>query len=655
MKLWLVPSLLFFTGIAYAQQHGFPFGNITYRELEMKTYTKDTTASAVVLNEFGEAYIDNYNNHDLIFEYHVKIKILKKAGVSYADIEIPTFKQEGKSEMVYSIKASAFNLENNKIVETALSDKNIFTDNRSKHYDIKKFAIPNVRVGTVIEFQYKLTSPFLFNFKNWEFQSDIPKVHSEYWTRIPANYVYNVSLRGFLKLSKEESEVIKDCFTPGSGVADCVLSKFAIGDIPAFVEEDYMTARSNYLSAINFELSEFKSFDGRVNKYTKKWEDAEQELLTHQDFGLQIKKGKDIVDEHIKAVVGEETDPLKKARNIYDFIKNWYEWNGVYSKYSEVGIKKAFDQKKGNVGDINLSLIAALRFAGLSVEPVILSTRENGLPIEIYPVISDFNYVIAKINIGAKMYLADATDDFHPFGLLPERCLNGKGRALGGEKGSYWLELQPAGRAKRISMFTLTLDKEGIIKGTIQTTYTGYEAVSKRKALYKSTNHEEHIAAIAKQMNQVEVKKFEIKNADDVEKPLVQNLEIEIEAFNTTTDNFFFNPFLLGKWDENPFKSDERLFPVDFGTTMEYVTILNLVYPENYEVINSPEKTGLSLPNGGGRFVFELQNIENKLSVNNALIISKTLFPSTEYHHLKELFNHVVQVQNGDLIFKKKV
>jgi hypothetical protein len=105
--------------------------------------------------------------------------------------------------------------------------------------------------------------------------------------------------------------------------------------------------------------------------------------------------------------------------------------------YSESGIKKAFDNKTGNVGDINLSLIAALKYANLDVEPMMLSTRDNGLVTEIYPVITEFDYVVAKLNIGDKVYLLDATDQYYPFGLVPVRCLNGKGRVMG-NKESYW-------------------------------------------------------------------------------------------------------------------------------------------------------------------------------------------------------------------------
>src|SRR5688572_8595482 len=414
--------------LCISQDHGFPFGQVTYRELEIKKFDPDTAAAAVILDEFGEAYVDNNNDHNIIFEYHVKLKILKKAGVKYGDFELPLKKNDSYKERVIGVKASSFNFENGSMRETKFDPKKVYTQNVHKYMDLTKFAVPNVREGTVIEVSYKLESPFFSNFRSWEFQSDIPKVNSEYWTLIPANYNYTISLKGNLKLSKEESSLIKNCFTPGGqAYADCSRMKFGMKNIPAFVEEDFMTAKSNFLSALNFELKEINRFDGRKDKITREWKDVDEEMRESSSFGVQIKRGKDIVDSKVEQLIAGETDPLAKAQKIYDFIKGWYVWNDTYGMYSESGIKKAFDNKTGNVGDINLSLIAALKYADLDVEPMMLSTRRNGWVTEIYPVITEFDYVVAKLNIGDKVYLLDATDQYYPFGLVPVRCLNGKG------------------------------------------------------------------------------------------------------------------------------------------------------------------------------------------------------------------------------------
>ena len=414
-----------------------------------------------------------------------------------------------------------------------------------------------------------------------------------------------------------------------------------------------MTARSNFVSAINFELSEVRHADGRIDKVTKEWKDAEQELRQDEQFGVQLRKGRDIGHE-VEKLIGTETDKLAKATKVYNFIRDWYVWNDTYGKYSEYGIRKAFDARTGNVGDINLSLVAALRFAGLDVEPVILSTRANGTVMELHPVLSEFNYVIAKVNIGDKVYLADATAKYHPFGLLPERCLNGKGRVMP-DRDSYWIELKPTETRKTLSQLSLVLSTDGVMRGTLTTVFAGYDAVAKRREILSYPTQEAYIEALKASLDKIEVTGFTLTNVDNIEKPISRTLNVELRAFDEESmQNFLFDPFLLDKWAENPFKSKERLYPVDFGAPLQRVTILNLEYPTEFTLAYMPEKVGLVLPNAGGRFTFEARNLGNKFSLTNSLSILKTVFSSTEYHYLKELFNRILQVQNSELIFKRK-
>ena len=78
----------------------------------------------------------------------------------------------------------------------------------------------------------------------------------------------------------------------------------------------------------------------------------------------------------------------------------------------------------------------------INVTPILLSTRNNGLPTKIYPVISDFNYIIIRAIINGKQYFLDATNKYLEFGQIPFRCLNQYGRLLDFKKGSKWIPIQ---------------------------------------------------------------------------------------------------------------------------------------------------------------------------------------------------------------------
>jgi hypothetical protein len=658
-KLSLLFYFLLIPGAASAQlENGFPAGKVSIAELTMKTYPKDSTANAVILEEFGESYIDNGGEHHLQHYYHVKIKILNSKGFDKANIDIPLYRDGSTRESVSRIEATTYNLDVNKglIVPTRLDPKKIFTENKSRYLDLVKFTLPNIKEGSVIEVRYLLDSPYIFKFRSWEFQSDIPKISTEYWARIPGNYIYNITLRGFYKLNKSENELVKECFTPGgSAKADCSLNKYAMHDVPAFVEEDHMTAKSNFLSAINFELSEVRYFDGRIDKVTKEWKDVDQELRSHASFGGQLRKGKDLFKDNLIRALAGETDSLKKATQIYDYIKNWYTWNDYYGKYSDLGIKKAFDNKTGNVADINLALVAALNYAGFQADPVILSTRENGTPVELHPVMSDFNYVIAKVKLQGKTYLLDATEPFLSFGTLPVRCLNGKGRVMSSRGPSYWLELAPMAKYRQISLLHLTLLPEGNFKGKVSQASEGYEALQERKKITSYNNQDEYIEALDNKWNKIKILKYDIAQLNELDKMLNQSFDVEIEGFdNLNKDKLYLNPFFLGDWSKNPFTSRERLYPVDLGAPILDQLSVTLEYPANFEVSNLPPPLVISLPGNGGRYLFSVEKMGNKIMMTSMLSLNKAIYTSGEYPYLKELLSKVAQSYQTSLVFQKK-
>jgi len=635
--------------------HGFEFGKVTYADMEMKSYPRDTSAYAVVLDEFGEGHVDNGNDNNLLFEYHVKIKILKKEGLKQADFSIPLAKSGAMKQKIKEVDAITYNIKNNQLTQTKMDIRKVVTNSVNEYWDEAVFALSDVVVGSVIEVRYLLESPFTFKFFPWYFQADIPKVQSEYWARIPGNYLYNVTLKGYLKLTSHESTIVDNCFTPGGGaVAACSLDKYKMVNIPAFTKEEYMTASSNFLSAIVFELSELKHFNGVTRKFTKTWKDVDRELILHDDFGPQIKKARNLFEKVIIQKTMEEIDPAQKARIVYQHIQDWYQWSEEYSKYSRSGVKNAYDTRKGNVGDINLSLVGALQAAGLETDPVILATREVGLPNSIYPVMTDFNYVVAYVKIGSERVMLDATDPLLPFGVLPIRCFNGKGRLIGrDETKSDWVDIKPIEKRKKNLTLTLTLDEKGL-SGDVSIVSYGYEAYEKRKAILLEQTQESYVQKLTKELVTYEVTDYEVQNLKDINQPLIEKMKVKRIEDSTNPSVTYVDPFFMSRWGKNPFKSTERLYPVDFGAPLETTYLLNLTYSPVYVIDEAPENTALALPNSGGRYLFNVNQMTNKIAVTNVLNISKMVYTSAEYGSLKELFNRVVQSQSVLIALKRQ-
>ena len=646
--IWVLSILLIRP--ALSQHARFTFGT-SYRELNMKIYARDSLAEAVYLDEFGSIFFDDVSYDKVYLQYRAKIKILKEEGKKYADFVIPLYKKGSREEVVRNIKASVFNLEGNKIQENALQNEWIFREKADENIYLTKFSVSNVRVGSVIEVYWEFESPFIYNLVPIRFQTSIPKVNSEFWVNYPAYYQYNASLKGFLPLTKKEASVVRDCAFLSGSTAICYSFKYGMKDVPAFREEAFMTARENFEAAIKFELEQINYPGGEVKKVTTDWQSAEQELAKHPDFGIQIKSARNLFGNDIQSI-SKETDLLSRARQIFDLVKNHFTWNGELSKFSRNGVKKAVEEGKGNAAEINLALCGALQESGLNAEPVLISTRENGMPITAYPVVSDFNYVIVRLEVGGEIFLLDATNRLNPFGFVDEQCLNGSGRAVGAT--SSWIDIKPSGSFRQIFDSRLSLSESGNLSGRYTITSQGYAARRKRIQFFESAGKEDFIKKRIEPWSDIRVLSTLIENEADLSKDFIEKYEIEIEGDMPSANLILFNRFLTDRMEKNPFTANDRQYPVDFGAPYEetYVQVVEL--PENYVIDEMPSRVGLTLPGGGGHFAFNLTQQERKLTMVSRFSINKTIFLPAEYHALRELYAKYVSVMQSTIVLKRK-
>ena len=115
----------------------------------------------------------------------------------------------------------------------------------------------------------------------------------------------------------------------------------------------------------------------------------------------------------------------------------------------------------------------------------------------------------------------------------------------------------------------------------------------------------------------------------------------------------YFNPFLFDKYTENPFKAEDRVYPVDFVTPIEKTQLLSLDLPEGYSIEQLPKNIKMVLPENGASFSMQSTVNENKVQVLFKLNINKPVFFQKDYRDLKTFFDELVKKQAEMLIIKK--
>ncbi len=657
--------------LCLAQKPPIKFGDISIEDLKMTRYDKDSSASAVVLADYGESIIE-YNQgkeqFEIKFERIQRIKILTKDGFEYANFSIPLYHSGGDNEKISGLKAVTYNLDNGKIVETKMKNDGVFKEKFDANIDFTKVALPNVKEGSIVEITYTISSDFLFNFQDWEFQSTIPIALSEYRARIPEYFNYDKYMQGYVPLTvNEQTQVpgainftvkeregdknVHTTFTQEKITFQENRFRWMTKDVPAFKAEPFITSPRDYVSKINFELA-FTQFPNQpIKSYMGSWQDINKQFSESSDFGEEV-AGNAFLKKTVEEITAGMTGPEEKIGAICNYIKQTVTWDGASRRFTSKPLKKTLEDKKGNSAEINLLLASMLDKAGITVVPVLVSTRDHGFVREATPISSQFNYVICLATVGEKSFLLDATEKLLPSGMLPERCLNGKGFAVSKE-GFKWVELQATTKSRTVVNADLSLTADAELKGKLQIDRGGYDGLTSRKRFF-SKDEAEYVKDFVGS-RPWEVTKTEIGNAKEIQLPLKETYELTMnEQMTVVGDVVYLNPLLLHRMDENPFKLEDRQYPVDYSSPFEKVYMCRITIPEGYQVDELPKAKMMTLPANAGRYTYSVTQAGNILNVVSNFQINKSLFSQTEYPNLREFYNQVVAKQAEQIVFKKK-
>lgn len=647
--LW---SIICSSYLSFSQERQIAeFGKPSDSDFSLKIYEKDTTAAAVVLFEQGYFEFETVGNYiRLIKNVYRKVKIFDSKKFNGGTINIPLLVSDGNSEKITGYNA----LTHNGQMKTYVSADAIFVTSAPGIGKVCRIVFPNINDGSIIEYTYRLESPFFFNFNGWEFQDELPKLYSEFISKIPGNFRYKSVMYGKQPLHFQSSKIQPRCYRAAEhySVADCVTSVYAMVDVPAFHKEDYMLSARNYISRIDFEPIEFVGHWGGTTKFSNDWKDVEKLFKKGEFVGKQLNKAgyfKRRLPDSILSIPKE----LEKAKAVYGFIQNHYTWDGSYYS-SETTVKDAFDLKKGSVPEINLSLINALQAAGLDAKLMLLSTRQNGLPTELYPVMTKFNYTIAVLTIANETFLLDATNKQAPFGTIPFQALNVQGRVMDFKKGSYWLPIEPYKQNIHYVNAQITAQTNGNFIGEVNQSSYGYIGLGKRNTI-EEIGLEKYIQKGQSDPGVSEIENLQVEDLNEIEKPLKENYTILIEP-EVVGDKVILFPFFNKTYiSENPFKMKERSYPMDFGFPFTNTYLISIDLDNVYEVEQLPKSRSIKLPGDDGECTITYISEGNKINIRFNTKLSTYRFHPDAYQTIKEFFGTMITMLKEEPITLKKL
>ena len=622
------------------------FGKISIEDLSNKPYKPDPGADAIVISDIAIAGL-GYDERDFFVEMHrdIRIRIVNSAGYDYADVAIP-FRDD---EKISSYRASTFNLKNGVKVETALAKKDFIIEKTSESSSTLKFNFPDVHEGSVIEYTYKirLGSYSKFVLVPWTFQREIPIVLSSLVIEYPDAFAYKYSLTG--NLTDINHEVVKGNKMFLKRWLPTNINMWTAGNVPAFKEEPYILGRKEYVSKPVFELARIDLPEMSTVQVTPSYTTLTEKLLERSDFGTPMDVN---LTSLTKKIVGSETDNLLKLKAIHKYITSNIFWNGDEDFMTSTNLRKVLNERKGNSADINLLLIAMAKSAGISSEPVILSTRSNGSLNTISALIQQFNYVIARISIDGNVYLVDATDPLRPFNELPFNCLNKTGRLISKTE-SKFIDLINNEKRSVNHKITVNPGADGSLEGTMENVYSGYPAFNVRNFV-KLESEEGYLDHIKSVCSDVDVFDFKLEGLHNTESEIKETISFTIpDGSQVAGDEILINPYLMRTSVTNPFFQAERKIPIDFGCPEDEGFEMTLKIPDGYDLISKPDDLTVLLGKEGGSFSFKCQQTDNILKINSLFKIDRIFFATSEYKDIQKFYLKIQKKQSELIILKK--
>ena len=622
----------------YAQKEIPDFSNFTSEEQKIKTCDFDKEADAMTFFDIASA---NYNDvHNLITNRRIRFKILKEKGIQRANIEIPYY-SKNNFENISDLKAIIYTIDNNGIPTVKeLSKSSIFRQKINERVSVVKFTLPNVKPGSIIEYQYTSIMENYGGLENWYFQSDMPTILSKYSvSMIPnAEFTYIVHKATDLPIKIDNDK------------RDGIIS-FEMNNIGGLRYEAYMDASRDYLQRVEFQLAAYSGGYGNKINFMTTWKQAAQELLGSYYYGRMLDKNLSH-SEDVIVKANAYPAPYEKMNFIYEYVKNNFSWNGIDSKFADDGLKNVWENRKGTSGEINLILINLLKSAGIETYPLLVSERDHGKVTTQYPILDQFNKVVAYAVLNDRKYVLDATETNTPFNVIPFNILNTNAFVVNTKTPDIiQLNDKTKNHSNYINVYS-EITSNGMINGEAFISSADYAKISRLSILKKNKENFKN-DYFEKEYPGIKIDSFELKHIDADSVALEQAFKFSM-PLNTSGRYKMINYNLFTGLEKNPFISDNRFTNIDYGC--KYITTVHETFeiPANLKPDELPKNIQLVAPDKSILFTRQINIENNTINVELSFKINKTIFIPEEYPFLKEYYKRMNDLLNEQIVLTEK-
>lgn len=603
------------------------FGKFSKEEIELKSCPFEPDADAVVLRDNAWAFHYRYNDY---VTHRTRIKILTKPGIKYGDISLDFHSKSGFYG-IDTIHAITFNNDPDSSKAIIPLEDSLIFQQRTGGTTTVKFAMPQVKVGSIIEIEYIEELRSMYYLEDWSFQTSVPTLFSSFILSPPIGMEISYSIY------KDADYKVTSKFIPDTG------SYFEMKNIPSLKIEPYMDSPKDYLQRVVFQVAK----NGK--KSFTSWGELTKLFLRDLELKRQMKKNLHHMRE-LRSLLNHVDDKEQKIRIIYKYIKQNMVWNGRDGILPAQELSDAWEDKKGNTAELNLILINLLKDENIEVYPLLLAERTYGKLDTTFPYLDQFNKLIAFAITDNRQFILDATEEYGSVDLVPYEYLNTKAFLLDLKKYQFITIASTAKSYNSNIVINGSINNEGNFEGTANITSTEY---AKQRRSYRIRKN---IDDFKKKFFNADTYTFEIdsfktENLDDDTLPLKISAWLK-NKYELNGGFYLFNYNLFTNLESNPFIKPKRVSNINFGYPDHIILELNLKLPPNAGIDNPPNNisiTDQALTMRCSR-IYSIK--DQVVNIRIEFVRTVSMVKSEDYNDLKDFYKDVTTILNEPLLIK---
>ncbi len=651
LRLTLAAAAALLPSAAFADQWTAP----TPEELSMTAQPQVPGAAAVYL--FREETTEDKLH---MFSVYVRLKVLNEGGKRFGDIELKYSAVGPAALYIGDIAGRTIHPDGSVIPFTGKPYEKLIGKGQGFRYVAKVFSMPDVQVGSIIEYRYKLRyDDHYFVPPSWYIQSELYTRKAHYTWRPTSQTLISSDERGQLSTSIAWTPIlpsdakVKDSEIGGKGES---LIELSVHDIPPAPEEEFMPPISSLSYRVLFYYTGYRTSDEYWKGESKYWAKKRDRFIGPGPA--------------VKAAVADLTLPAdsqeQKLRKLYaavqklentDFTRNR---SGAEEKAQGFGELKSTDdlwkRGRGTSDELAQLFVAMARAAGMKSYLMLVSDRSQRIFFPSFLSFSQLDDAIAIVNIDGKEHFLDPGSRFCPFEHLSwKHTMTGGIRQVDGGAiiAESPAESYTASRIQRVA--NLALDKEGVASGTVKLTYIGAPALQWRQQSLAGDDDslKRDLRTRMEEMlpRGMEVKVLSIEKLADFEQPLTVVFDVK-GALGSATGKRLLLPGDL--FEANPraaFTRDKRDIAVYFEYAHMVQDAIRITFPKDLSVESIP------LPGNIPFHTFALytttsEATSNSFTTRRNYMLGEIIFKAAEYPELRTFYS-AMQAKDGQSVVLK--